>query len=134
MLKMDMAAEVSNLRLLLVDDNQDTVGVLAILMRRLGHEVHVAHDGPGAIAAAQSILPDAMMLDIGLPGMSGYQVAEEVRRTPKLDPCVLIAMTGYGQAEDLEKARNAGFQHHLLKPVRIDAIRDLLATIPPRGL
>lgn len=116
-------------RLLLVDDNRDTVNVLAILLSRLGYEVKVAHDGPAAIDAAHSAKPDVALLDIGLPGMSGYEVAEELRRSSELDRCVLIAMTGYDQQEDLDRSEQAGFQHHLVKPVRIDEVRQLLASL-----
>src|SRR5688572_5615577 len=97
------------MRLLLVDDNPDTVGVLAILLRRLGHEVHLAHDGPSALEGARLLLPNVMLLDIGLPGLNGYEVAEELRKQPELAACKLVAMTGYGQQEDIDRAMQAGF-------------------------
>lgn len=122
-----MTTEASQKRLLLVDDNHDTVSVLAILLRRLGYEVHVAHDGPSAIATAESSRPHAALLDIGLPGMNGYEVAEQLRRIAELHSCILIAMTGYGMQEDRERSQQAGFLHHLVKPVRIDEVRTLLA-------
>jgi CheY-like chemotaxis protein len=117
------------MRLLLVDDNPDTVGVLAVLLRRLGHEVHVAHDGPTAVTEARSLLPEVMLLDIGLPGLNGYEVAQELRRTSELASCKLVAMTGYGQQEDIDRAMQSGFDRHLLKPVRIDAINTMLASL-----
>jgi CheY-like chemotaxis protein len=91
--------------------------------------VQVAHDGPQAVVAARSTRPDAALLDIGLPGMNGYQVAEELRRTSELDSCVLIAMTGYGQQEDRDRSEQAGFRHHLVKPVRLDDVRSVLASL-----
>ena len=115
------------MRLLLVDDNPDALQVLAILLRRQGHEVHMAHDGPSAVEEALSLKPNVMLLDIGLPGLSGYEVAEELRKSPELSACMLVAMTGYGQQEDVDRALQAGFDRHLLKPVRIDAINSLLA-------
>jgi CheY-like chemotaxis protein len=124
-----MTTEGQKKRVLLVDDNRDTVSVLAILLQRLGYEVHVAHDGPSAIAEARSAMPHAALLDIGLPGMSGYDVAQELRRNGQLESCVLIAMTGYGRQEDLDRSEQAGFRHHLIKPVRIDDVKQLLATL-----
>jgi len=114
-------------RLLLVDDNKDVVGMLALLLRKVGHEVDVAHDGPDALAAARACVPDVILLDIGLPGMDGYQVAVELRKDQRLRQCWLVAMTGYGQDEDVRRAQEAGFHHHLLKPVHLGSIQEVLA-------
>jgi two-component system CheB/CheR fusion protein len=120
-------AKTSPLRLLVVDDNPDTVHSLAMLMRLYGHEVLTADSGPAALEAALAEDRDVILLDIGLPSIDGYEVARRIRaRTAKP---VLIAMTGYGQPEDREKSREAGFDYHLTKPVDPDRLQDLLANL-----
>jgi signal transduction histidine kinase/ActR/RegA family two-component response regulator len=106
---------------LVVDDNIDAADSVAELLEALGYAVGVAHDGPSAVARAREQAPDIVLLDIGLPGMDGYEVARELREgaAPRAS---LIAMTGYGQAGDREKARAAGFAMHLTKPVQVDAL------------
>jgi CheY-like chemotaxis protein len=104
---------------------------LALLLRRVGYEVEVAHDGPSAIQAALDKLPDAILLDIGLPGMNGHEVARVMRRRSELAQVVLIAMTGYGQDNDFERACEAGFNDYLLKPVGLEAIEQKLAAFRP---
>lgn len=116
----------SHARILLVDDNKDVVSMLAILLRRVGHEVLMAHDGPAAIEVAERERPEVILLDIGLPGMDGYAVAERLRSAPDLSHLFLVAMTGYGQEDDLRRAEQAGFHHHLLKPVRLESIQAAL--------
>lgn len=113
-------------RILLVDDNKDVVSMLAVLLRRVGHDVMTAHDGQEAIDVASRETPQFILLDIGLPGMDGYEVAKQLRTTPQLKDACLIAMTGYGQDEDLRRAEDAGFHHHLLKPVRLESIQAAL--------
>jgi CheY-like chemotaxis protein len=88
-----------------------------MLLRATGHEVETAHDGPGALERAPQYLPEYVLLDIGLPGMNGYTVAERLRALPGLGSVKLIAMTGYGQEDDRKRSREAGFDHHLVKPV-----------------
>ena len=124
---------VKKLRLLLVDDNKDVVNMLAMLLRRVGHEVQIAHDGPAAIEAARQHKPEVVLLDIGLPGMSGYEVAEKLRSEKDLNHFRLIAMTGYGQDEDVNRAKRSGFDDHLLKPVRLESIQQALTRLelPP---
>ncbi|HET9597017.1 MAG TPA: ATP-binding protein [Anaeromyxobacteraceae bacterium] len=102
-------------RVLVVDDNQDAADTLAQLVRMLGHDADVAHDGPGAIAAARAHPPDVVLCDIGLPGMDGYAVARELRATgsPGLR---LVAVSGYAQPEDVARAAEAGFDEHVAKP------------------
>jgi two-component system CheB/CheR fusion protein len=109
--------EVMTRRVLIVDDSPDSVETLARLLRADGHDVYTAVDGPSAVAAVESIRPDVVFLDIGLPGMSGYEVAAQVRRTPSMAATLLIALTGYGQDRDRARALEAGFDHHLTKPV-----------------
>ncbi|HVR29468.1 MAG TPA: response regulator, partial [Thermoanaerobaculia bacterium] len=83
-------------------------------------------DGPAAVVKAEEIVPDLVLLDIGLPGMDGYQVARELRRRPRLREVVLVALTGYGQEEDRARAREAGFDEHLVKPASIDDLQRVL--------
>jgi signal transduction histidine kinase/DNA-binding response OmpR family regulator len=114
-------------RILVVDDNVDAAETLAALLERNGHEVHLAHDGMTALDAAEIRQPDAVLLDIGLPGLNGYEVAERLRARPESKSTLLIAVSGYGQEEDLRSSRLAGFDHHLIKPVNVDELIKLLA-------
>jgi signal transduction histidine kinase/ActR/RegA family two-component response regulator len=115
-------------RILVVDDNQDAANSLARYLKRLaGHEVEVAYDGPGALGLARTFRPDVVLLDIGLPGMSGYEVAERLREWPETVEARLIALTGWGQEDDRRRSRSAGIDVHLVKPVDLDAILELLA-------
>jgi CheY-like chemotaxis protein len=93
----------------------------------------MAHDGPSALAAARSTSPEVVLLDIGLPGMDGYEVARQLRLDPDRTDTVLVALTGYGQSSDRHQTRVAGFDQHLIKPVDTGALRELLATIEPRA-
>ena len=106
-------------------------------MRLWGHEVRVAHDGPEAIEAARSRPFHVILLDIGLPGMDGYQVAEHLRGLSASPAPVLIALTGYGQQEDMAHSRSVGFHEHLVKPVNLDRLQELLSDpsriMSPRG-
>jgi two-component system, chemotaxis family, CheB/CheR fusion protein len=113
-------------RVLVVDDNVDSADNLALLLRLRGHEVVVAYDGPGALKTAGSFHPEAVLLDIGLPGLDGYQVASRLRRRRQTSTALLLALTGYGQEEDQLRSRQAGFNHHLTKPVDPQVIYDLL--------
>lgn len=112
-------------RVLVVDDNLDLSQMLAILLRTGGYEVEVAHDGPVALDVARRFHPDAAILDIGLPGMNGYELASALRRQIGKN-VILIALSGYGQAEDRRHSAEAGFDHHLVKPVRIEDLSRLL--------
>ncbi|HEV7282345.1 MAG TPA: PAS domain S-box protein [Pirellulaceae bacterium] len=115
-------------RMLLVDDNAAALFVLSKLIAKLGcHEVVTAADGPAALAQAKAARPDIALLDIGLPGMDGLEVARQMRADPDLAGMKLIALTGYGQEEDRRKSQEAGFDRHLVKPVSIDDLRSLLA-------
>jgi signal transduction histidine kinase len=103
-------------RILVIDDNDDAAESLAIMLRLAGHQVVTAHDGTGGIAAAHQFQPDVVFLDIGLPGLSGYEVAQRLRAEATERPVTLVALTGYGQEEDRRHARSVGFDHHLVKP------------------
>jgi CheY-like chemotaxis protein len=116
-------------RVLLVEDNPDTAESLTMLLELLGHRVRAAHDGVAALDAARANIPDVMLVDIGLPGMDGYEVARRVRRDPQLKDVVLVALTGYGREEDKQQAMAAGFDYHLVKPVAPDALHGLVARL-----
>jgi signal transduction histidine kinase len=120
------AREARHHRLLLVDDNVDAVESLAVLLSSDGHDVRTAHDGPQALALIESFHPDLVVLDIGLPGMNGYEVAQRIRARPELGAPTLVALTGYGQQEDRKRARAAGFDHHFIKPADVGALQRLL--------
>jgi PAS domain S-box-containing protein len=114
-------------RILVVDDNVDTAKGMAILLQVTGHDVVTAHSGSDAIAAARTHRPELILLDIGLPGMDGYQVAEQLRRDPLCKDSVIVAASGYGNEEDFHRSSAAGFDYHLVKPIDFNALSLLLA-------
>jgi CheY-like chemotaxis protein len=122
-------APSSGRRVLVVDDNRDAAESLAMLLRAKGHEVHVAYDGASALRLAQAHYPAIVFLDLGMPGMDGYEVARRMRETPALAGTVLAALTGWGQAEARRRSAHAGFQHHLVKPPDAEALEKLLAQL-----
>ena len=122
-----IAAPAASLRILVVDDNRDSVESLGVLLRLLGHEVFTAHDGPAALAAAETHRPDAVVLDIGLPLMDGHEVARRIREQPWGRTMGLIAVTGWAQDEDRERSMQVGFDHHMAKPVDPAVLLELLA-------
>jgi PAS domain S-box-containing protein len=117
------------LRVLVVEDNVDAAESLATLLRVWGHDVQVVHDGLQALDAARGRRPEVVLLDIGLPGLDGYQVARRLRDEVGLDNALLVAMTGYGQPEDRRRSREAGIHHHFVKPVEPFVLRTLLADV-----
>jgi PAS domain S-box-containing protein len=114
-------------RILVVDDNRDAALSLALLLQLAGYQTHTAHDGPAALDAARAFRPEIVLLDIGLPGLNGYEVARRLRKDLGLTDAVLVALTGWGQDEDRRLAREAGFDHHLVKPVDPQELRAELA-------
>jgi CheY-like chemotaxis protein len=104
-------------RIVVADDNEDSAESFAILLSFSGHEVHIAHDGAAALDAVRAFRPDVAFLDIGMPGLTGYEVAEAVRAEPWGREIKLIAVTGWGQPDDRLRARTAGFDRHLIKPI-----------------
>ncbi len=114
-------------RILVVDDNRDGAESLALLLRAGGHEVRTAHDGAEALEAARAFRPQVVFLDIGLPGMDGYEAARRLRQEPGMEKGLLVALTGYGQEEDRLKAMEAGFNVHLVKPADIDTLQNIMA-------
>jgi PAS domain S-box-containing protein len=121
------AAGAGPLRVLVVDDNLDAAESLVALLEVLGHTTAVAHDGMQGLEAAREFVPDLVFLDIGLPGMSGYEVARAIRRTAALREVVLIALTGWGAQSDQQQSHEAGFDQHLTKPVSLEALEQALA-------
>jgi CheY-like chemotaxis protein len=113
------------LRILIVDGNVDTAHGLARLLKLLGNDIRTAHDGPAAITGALAFRPEFILLDIGLPGMDGYQVARRLRQEGFADT-MIIAISGYGHVDDRLRSREAGFNHHLVKPVDYDALITLI--------
>ncbi|HQU41884.1 MAG: hypothetical protein B7Z73_02535 [Planctomycetia bacterium 21-64-5] len=119
-----------SLRVLVVDDNVDTVTTLAMLVQESGHEVRTAYDGAGVLEAALDYRPNVVLLDIGLPGLNGFEVAKRIRQQPALNNAVLVAMTGYGRETDRQRSQEAGFDHHLVKPGDFGKVLEILATVP----
>lgn len=117
-------------RVLVVDDNVDAAQSMGVLLTMQGHEVRVVHDGAAALEAVQSFPAGVVLLDIGLPGLTGLEVARRIRQLPALQSLVLVAMTGYGEESDRERSRDAGFDHHLVKPTDLDALLKILETVP----
>ncbi|HXO20656.1 MAG TPA: ATP-binding protein [Thermoanaerobaculia bacterium] len=122
--------ETGSRRVLVVDDNRDAAETLATLLEHWGFAVRSACDGPAALTTAAVFLPEVVLLDIGLPGMSGYEVARHLRAMPGLHQAMLVAVTGYGQDDDRRQSREAGFDHHLVKPVDPQRLRELIASTP----
>jgi PAS domain S-box-containing protein len=119
----------SGLRVMVVDDNADAAEMLSELMDMVGHTSRVANDGPRALALAERFRPDVAFLDIGMPGMNGYEVARALRAMTHLQPLVLVALTGWGDDNDRARSKQAGFDHHLIKPAKLEAVERLLADL-----
>ncbi|MDP9127527.1 MAG: response regulator [Pseudomonadota bacterium] len=120
---------VSGLKVLVVDDNIASAKTTGWMLELMGHEPTLAHDGPAALQMAREQRPDVIMLDIGLPGMNGYEVCRELRRDPVFKNTLLIAQTGWGQERDRLLAVEAGFDHHLIKPLKLENLADLLSRV-----
>jgi len=125
---MSVNAPVLPSRVLIVDDCPDAAGSLAILLGLWGHEVYVAHDGASALEATRSFQPWAILLDIGLPGMNGWEVARRIRQQEGAENILLMAVSGYGQKEDRQHSREVGCDVHLVKPIDPDELMRLLRT------
>jgi len=119
------------LRILVVDDNRDGADSLSMMLKVMGNETRTAYDGESAVVAAGEFRPDVILLDIGLPKMSGYEVCRHIRKEAWSKQVVIVAQTGWGQVEDRQKTQEAGFDHHLVKPVDIAALTTLLAGLQP---
>ena len=128
-----VSALSERLKVLIADDNRDAADSLAILLRGDGHEVRAVYDGNAALEAARDFLPDAALLDIGMPGLSGYEVADRIRAEAWGRELMLIALTGWGQAQDKARALDAGFDHHVTKPVEPERLQTLLSSSRKAG-
>jgi PAS domain S-box-containing protein len=122
-------ASIASLGVLIVDDNRDAAESLAMLLRTAGAVVHVAHDGPSALAEFERHEPGIVLLDIGMPGMDGYEVARRLRENSRPERVAIVALTGWGQDEDRQRVRDAGFDHHLVKPVDLPSLQALLTSL-----
>lgn len=120
---------MTGLRILIADDNADAGDSLAMLLEALGHETHTAREGTQALAAAASLRPDVVFLDIGMPGLTGYEVCQRIRAEPWGRSLLLVALTGWGQREDRERSARAGFDHHLVKPADLATLQKVLADV-----
>jgi CheY-like chemotaxis protein len=127
----DPAPRPARSRILIADDNRDAADSLSMLLELAGHEVRVAHHGRAAVSLAQAFRPDIALLDIGMPDLSGYEVAQELRREPWGQEIQLIALTGWGQEKDRQQALDSGFDQHLTKPIDPDQLEALLANSRP---
>ena len=119
------ASPGTDCRVLVVDDNEDAADSLATLLGVMGYEVRVAYDGPEAIEAADEFRPAVALLDIGLPRLSGYDIARHIRGTQG-NKVLLVAITGWGQDDDRRRAREAGFDHHFTKPADFEVLIELI--------
>jgi CheY-like chemotaxis protein len=117
-------------RILVVDDNRDAADSLGIMLRYAGAVVHVAYDGFEALDAMPVYRPEIVLLDIGMPQLNGCEVARQIRSTPEWKDVILVALTGWGQPADRLRSDEAGINHHLVKPVDFDILRDLLLSLP----
>jgi CheY-like chemotaxis protein len=126
-------APAQSRRILIVDDSEDGAESLAMLLQFEGHQTEKAHDGFEAIAAAERFRPDAVLLDIGLPRMNGYEACRRIRQEPWGKDLLLVALTGWGMEEDRTRSREAGFDAHLVKPIDYDDLLQLLSARPDAG-
>ncbi len=113
-------------RVLVVDDNTDHAESLSFLLKLMGHDTRLAHDGEAALQVAAEFEPDVALIDIGLPRLNGYEVARRLRAEPRLRSAVLVAQTGWGQESDRARSQEAGFDHHLIKPVAPEVLADII--------
>jgi CheY-like chemotaxis protein len=118
----------SKRRILVVDDNVDAAITVAALLKAWGHDVQMAHNGPAGLEAAAQFRPEIILLDIGLPGMSGYEVAKRLRSDPLHHGVLITALTGYGQSEDRARSHAAGFDYHLTKPPDVSMLQQLITS------
>ncbi|HEY6881771.1 MAG TPA: ATP-binding protein, partial [Polyangiales bacterium] len=118
--------EATRSRVLVVDDNADALVTLSDALRVHGHDVHTAEDAASALALAERVSPEVAVLDIGLPGVDGYELARRLRQLPGFAHIKLVAVTGYGQASDKQRAHAAGFDEHLVKPITVQTLRGVL--------
>jgi CheY-like chemotaxis protein len=117
---------------LIIDDNRDAANTMAMLVEELGGSVRIAHDATSGLQALDDTAPDVVFLDIGMPSIDGYETCRQMRRRPSNKAMVIIAVTGWGQPQDKQRALDAGFDAHLTKPVELEALAGILTGSPPR--
>jgi CheY-like chemotaxis protein/anti-sigma regulatory factor (Ser/Thr protein kinase) len=117
-------------RVLVIDDDRDVGDSLGMLLQLMGADVRVAYDGEAALAVISGFKPHLVLLDIGMPGMNGYETARQIRKLPERQDLILVALSGWGRDEDRRHSAEAGFDHHFVKPMEVDAIENLLASLP----
>lgn len=127
------AAGPEGIRVLVVDDNVDAALTLSMILEASGHATRIAHDGIAALAAARQFMPQAAFLDIGMPGLNGYETASAMRRIPGLEGMTLVALTGWGTESDRLRSADAGFDHHLTKPAQLQAVQELVSGLARRA-
>ncbi|HVJ68740.1 MAG TPA: ATP-binding protein [Caulifigura sp.] len=128
-----VAPNQGRLRVLIVDDNVDAARTLFALLRQLQHDVHLAHDGESAVELAAQLRPDVILLDIGLPGLNGYEACRRIRQHSGGSEILIVALTGWGLEEDRNRSREAGFNHHMVKPVDLQSLRAAFAMVTSAG-
>jgi CheY-like chemotaxis protein len=127
----DTGAGAVRRRVLVVDDNRDAAATLAMMLSLMGHDTRTAHDGLQAVELAEAFVPDVLLLDLGLPKLNGYDACRRIREQPWGKGIFIVAVTGWGQEEDRNRSREAGFDHHLVKPVDFASLAKLLAELRP---
>jgi CheY-like chemotaxis protein len=127
------SAALAPRRVLVVDDNRDAAESLGMVLHLLGAQVHVVCSGPDALEALGTHRPAVVLLDIGMPGMDGYEVARRIREQPDFRDVTLVALTGWGQEEDRRRSRTAGFDYHLVKPADVTALKTLMNSLEARS-
>jgi len=124
-------SEVPPLRILIAEDNRDSADSLKTLLEALRYESHVVYDGETAVRSAATLRPDVIVMDIGLPGISGYEAARQIRAQNLDGRLTIVALTGWGQHADRLRSAEAGIDHHLVKPLDLAALKQILDSLPP---
>jgi CheY-like chemotaxis protein len=124
-------SEVPLLRILIAEDNRDSADSLKALLEALRYDSHVVYDGETAVRSAATLRPDVIVMDIGLPGISGYEAARQIRAQNLDGRLTIVALTGWGQQADRQRSAEAGIDHHLVKPLDLAALKQILDSLPP---
>jgi len=120
-------------RILITEDNRDSADSLKALLDALGYEAHISYDGESAVRSAAELRPDVIIMDIGLPGITGYEAARQIRALKPALAVLIVALTGWGQQSDRAKSADAGIDHHLVKPLDLAALKQILDSVPTRA-
>lgn len=128
-----MQEEAGKCKVLVVDDNVDGAVTLSVILKHMGNSVRITHDGRSALAVGAEFVPDVILMDIGMPGMDGYETCERMRMEEWSANVKIVALTGWGQEEDKRKARRAGFDLHLVKPVDRSTLMEVIGSVRERS-